>query len=149
MKATRNQGEGTVHTPCRSNVTSLASWWREVQELEVLLGYDGSSPASRKAWDAILACEVPAPRAALYLLLRDCVHLWQTIAAEREADPCPLLDSFVGVAVAERLILPTYAVLVAFQLRRQLFGLRSVLAAQRLGEKPQPVQARGAIRPGQ
>lgn len=107
--------------PC---VTSLACWWREIRELEELLGYDRSSLQARDAWDELLAAEIPAPREALYVELRDCVNTWQRITRGQGIVCSSLLERLVWVANAEGLALPQYAVLAAFRLRQRLCGMR-------------------------
>ncbi len=66
--------------PC---VTSLACWWKEIRELEILLGYNRSTLAACQAWDEILASEIPSPCEALYAELRACVGLWHRLAKGR------------------------------------------------------------------
>lgn len=105
--------------PC---VRSLACWWKEVRELEVLLGYERSSIRARDMWDELIASEVPAPQPALYIELRGAVQLWKRITATRRL-VCPtLLDRFICVASREHLSLPNHALLTAFRLRQVLYG---------------------------
>jgi hypothetical protein len=110
--------------PC---VASLACWWREVQELEELLGYSRSSLAARAAWDELLAAEILIPHQALYVELRACVMVWERISAGQAIAFLSLLDRLVRVAIAEDLPLPRFGVLAAFRLRQRLGwnGLRS------------------------
>jgi hypothetical protein len=107
--------------PC---ITSMACWWREIRELEVLLGYENASLQARDVWDELLAAEIPAPREALYGELRECVKSWQRISRGQGILYPPLLDRFVWVAMAEQLALPQYAPLAAFRLRQRLCGMR-------------------------
>lgn len=106
--------------PC---VISLACWWREIRELEELLGYERSSLRARDAWDQLLAAEIPAPRDALYIELRDCVNTWRRISRGQATRYPSLLDRLVLVATEENLPLPELAVLAALRLRQQLIGL--------------------------
>jgi hypothetical protein len=103
--------------PC---VASLACWWREVQELEELLGYGRSYPASRAAWDDLLTSEILVPHQALYVELRACVRASERNSAGQPGGSPSLLDRLVWVSVAEDLSLATYGVLAAFRLRRRL-----------------------------
>ena len=107
--------------PC---VASLACWWREVQELQELLGYSRSSLAARTAWDELLASEMLIPHQALYVELRACVRVWERISAGRPVVYPSLLDRLVWVAVAEELPLPRFGVLAAFRLRQSLCGMQ-------------------------
>ena len=104
--------------PC---VASIACWWREVRELEELLGYGRSYPASRAAWDDLLAAEILIPHQALYVELRACVRVWERISAGQPVVSPSILDRFVWVAVADDLPLPKLGVLAAFRLRQRLF----------------------------
>jgi len=106
--------------PC---VASLGCWWREVQELELALGYNRSSLAARTAWDDLLASEIVAPHEALYFELRECVRVWGRISAGQPVVFPSLLDRLVWVGVAECLPLPKFGVLVAFRLRQRLSGI--------------------------
>lgn len=106
--------------PC---VASLACWWREVQELEELLGYGRSYPASRAAWDDLLASEILIPHQALYVELRACVRVWEQISASKPDVYPSLLDRLVWVAVAEELPLARFGVLAAFRMRQRLCGV--------------------------
>lgn len=108
--------------PC---VISLACWWREIRELEELLGYERSSLRARDAWDELLAAEILAPREALYIELRDCVNTWRQIARRRGIVYPSLLERLFAISELERLPLPQYGVLAAFRLRQQLCGLTS------------------------
>jgi len=103
--------------PC---VASLACWWKEVQELEELLGYSRSSIAARAAWDDLLAAEILIPHQALYVELRGCVRVWERISVGQSIIFPSLLDRLVCVAVAEELPLPRFGVLAAFRLRQRL-----------------------------
>lgn len=114
-------GEADHVRPC---VRSLACWWREVRELEELLGYSRSSLLARDAWDELLAVEVPAPQMALYVELRACVETWTRILLGQRAIRPTLLDQFVLIASTEGLNLPHYSVLAAFRLRQHLCGMR-------------------------
>jgi|GEM_PF-2220572 len=105
--------------PC---VASLACWWKEVQELEELLGYGRSSVPARAAWDELLASEILIPRQALYVELRACVRVWERISAGQPVIFPSLLDRLVWVAVAESLPLSRFGVLAAFRLRQRLCG---------------------------
>jgi hypothetical protein len=107
--------------PC---IASLGSWWREVQELEELLGYGRSYLASRIAWDDLLASEILNPHQALYVELRSCVAVWERISAGRQLLSPSLLDRFVWVAIAEDLPLPKYGSLAAFRLVQRLSCMR-------------------------
>ena len=107
--------------PC---VTSLACWWREIQELEALLGYRRSTLAACQAWDEILASEIPAPCEALYSELRACVRLWRRLSQGRRLVYPTLLDRLVSISIADRLALPQYGLLTAFRLRQSLCGIR-------------------------
>jgi len=107
--------------PC---VASLACWWREVQELEELLGYGRSSTTARAAWDELLAAEIIIPHQALYVELRACVAVWERISTGQPVVFPSLLDRLVWVAVAEELPLPRFGVLAAFRLRQRLCGVR-------------------------
>ena len=105
--------------PC---VKSLACWWKEVRELEVLLGYERSSIRAQEMWDELIASEVPAPQPALYIELRCVVQVWKRITASRRL-VCPtLLDRFICVASSEHLSLPSHALLTAFRLHQILVG---------------------------
>jgi hypothetical protein len=120
--------------PC---ITSLACWWREIRELEELLGYARSSLAARDVWDELLAAEILFPREALYVELRDCVRTWQRVS-RGQGIVCPsLLERFVWVGTAEELPLPQYAVLVAFRLRQRLCGMRREISGS-LGAPRRP-----------
>jgi hypothetical protein len=107
-------------SPC---VTSLACWWREIGDLEQLLGYARSTRAGRDAWDALVVSEVPAPNLALYVELRACVGLWQRLTSGRAMVWPSLLDRLLAVAEAERLDLSRYGLLAAFRLRQALQAL--------------------------
>src|SRR2546423_603029 len=100
--------------PC---IRSLACWWKEVRELEELLGYSRSSLRARDAWDELLAAEVPAPRTALYVELRACVEMWTRISRGQRAIYPSLLDRLILIAEGDDLLLPQYSVLAAFRLR--------------------------------
>ena len=113
--------EGDHVRPC---VRSLACWWREVRELEQLLGYARSSLHTRDAWDQLLASEVPAPQPALYIELRSCVEMWARLCRARRAVYPSLLNRLVEVAATEGLAMPAYATLAAFRLRQHLCGMR-------------------------
>src|SRR3954469_9969134 len=80
--------------PC---VRSLACWWREVRELEKLLGYARSSLYVRDAWDHLLACEVPSPQPALYVELRSCAETWTRLSQGHRGVFPSLLNRFVEV----------------------------------------------------
>jgi len=113
--------------PC---VSSLACWWREIRELEELLGYGRSSLAARDVWDELLTAEILFPREALYVELRDCVRTWQRVS-RGQGIVCPsLLDRLVWMATAEGLSLPGYAVLAAFRLRQRLCGCEAKSVAR-------------------
>lgn len=109
--------------PC---VTSLACWWKEIRELEVLMDYNRSTLAACQAWDALLASEIPAPRPALYIELRACVQLWNQLSHERRPVFPTLLDRFYRAATADDLSVTEYGVLAAFRLRQHLCGLQAV-----------------------
>ena len=108
--------------PC---VTSLACWWREIGELEILLGYHGSTMAACRAWNDILASEILSPCEALYAELRACVGQWRRIATEQEPVHPSLLDGLLWTAMADDLPLPKYALLAAFRLRQRLCEIQS------------------------
>jgi len=108
--------------PC---VQSLACWWSEVQELELLLDYNRSSLRARQVWDALLACELLTPQPALYVELRACAASWTRMTRGLSFVYPSLLDRFVQTADSESLPLPKYAVLAAFRLRQRLCGVRS------------------------
>jgi len=106
--------------PC---VSSLACWWREIRELEELLGYERSSLQARDAWDELLAAEILAPREALYVELRDCVNTWRRISRGQGMVYPSLLERLVWTSLGDRLPLPQYGVLAAFRLRQRLCGM--------------------------
>jgi|GEM_PF-5153815 len=108
--------------PC---VTSLACWWREIGELEILLGYHGSTMAACQAWNEILASEILSPCEALYAELRACVGQWRRTDMEQEPVHPSLLDGLLWTAMADDLPLPKYALLAAFRLRQRLCEMRS------------------------
>ncbi len=108
--------------PC---VTSLASWWKEVSELEGSMGYRCSTLAACQAWDQLLASEIPAPHVALYVELRACVKLWNQLSPERPHAYPTLLDRFYWAAIADGLSVTKYGVLAAFRLRQHLSGMRA------------------------
>ena len=117
-------------SPC---VTSLACWWREIGDLEQLLGYARSTRAGRDAWDALVVSEVPAPNLALYVELRACVGHWQRLTSGRAMVWPSLLDRLHAVASAERLDLSRYGLLAAFRLRHELKSLETSLTGRRNG----------------
>jgi len=120
------EGESLHIRPC---VTSLACWWKEIRELEELLAYERSSLQARDAWDDLLASEIPAPREALYVELRECVNTWRRNTQGKGIVHPSLLDYLVWVAAVENLSLPKFAVLAAFRLRQRLNSGSPVVVA--------------------
>jgi len=125
MAALLQRVENLEPEEARPCVASLACWWREVQELEELLGYGRSSLAARAAWDEVLASEILMPHQALYVELRACVRVWERISAGQPLIYPSLLERLLWVAVAEELLLPEYGILAAFRLRQRLCGMRA------------------------
>ena len=107
--------------PC---VRSLACWWKEVRELEDLLGYVRSSLRARDLWDELVASEIPSPQLALYVELRCAAEAWERITNGRRTLYPSLLDRFVLTAETNGLPLPHAAILVAFRLRQRLIGMQ-------------------------
>jgi len=120
MAADLQYVEGVELEEIRPCVASLGCWWREVQELEELLGYDCSSLNARAAWDELLASEILLPHPALYVELRACVHNWRELTRGTQANYPSLLERFFQIAVKENLEPTKYGVLVAFRMRQHL-----------------------------
>jgi hypothetical protein len=101
-------------------VSSFASWWREMSELEILMEYRRSSPEAQATWDSILSTQIPSPNAALGLELRACAGFRAALRA-RGVMPCgTLLEMFVAKAWDDHLELPRLGLLAAFRLRLEL-----------------------------
>lgn len=127
-----NDWEGEHVRPC---VTSLACWWKEIHELEILLGYDRSTLAACQAWDELLASEIPVPRPALYIELRACVRMWNRVSHGQRVVYPTLLDRLLETAVADDLPFPECSILAAFRLRQRLSGMASPQISMRNGNR--------------